>query len=521
MAWPFAHELGVFDPTFPGITLHFPNEATWKKVGEVNALYFRLGARGVIEKNPGLSPKDVDPVRVLQHVLESVDNGVPLNPEEKDALGREFIAHDPDNAVANLAIASAVEHERRHFHDWLLSPYTAAITAIRAEVFMNYGGLRQALRAGGTTVIPVPLPRWLGKSESEQKTLTRMWQSLLGDGAPILLPDLTQPGVAEVIDAITRRYRSIGALFEPVAGTKLDAGAIFEASALLIQTQAIHDLFGETASNLFLGTMSDLGQGNRYGWFLKTMNGLHRPGEILENDTLSAIATWCLLGNNTADGANAHPLVRFGHAARCVEARGFSKLDKPTVDIFDELDRSSGAMPYRELLGHSIELGETIVRMFGDMVAEDRSGSNFLLGIAQGQDFLHRCHAYMARLLMDDADDYCRPVSYLDRSLEKLPEPPLRQTYGRPFYSVERSMLGRFERAMLFEDESTAEKAFLRETIIQLPKGVVNLQLADNWRYLCGLVDTVFADYNRDQPEIDAQRAAAKKSGIRYLEVLS
>lgn len=521
MAAPFAHELGVFDPTFPGITLHFPNDATWRKVGEVNALYYRFGTRDLLEKNPGLSPKDIDPTRLLHHVFESGDNGISLSPEEKDATGRDFIARDPANAVANLAIASAFEHERRHFHDWLLSPYTAAITAIRAEVFMNYDGLRQALRAGGTTVIPVPLPRWLRKSKAEQKALTGMWQSLLGDANPIRLPDLTQPGVAEAIEAITRRYQSIGALFEPVMGTNLDAASLFEASALLIQTQAIHDLLGETASNLFIGTMAELGPRSRYGWFMQSMNNLRLPGEILENDTLSTIATWCLLGNNTADSANAHPLIRLGHAARCVEARGFSKLAKPASDILDELDRSSRVMPYRELLEHSIELGDTIVRMFAGAVAEDRSRSNFLLGIAQAQEFLHRCHVYMCRLFMDDPDGYCQPVAYLDRSLEKLPEPPLRHTFGRPFHSVERSMLDRFERTTLFEEESTADEAFLRQTIIQLPKGVVDLQLADNWQFLCGLVDTVFAEYNRDQPEIDVQRAMAKKSGIRYLEVLN
>jgi hypothetical protein len=519
MRAPFTHELGVFDPTFPGITLHFPNEATWKKVREVDALYYRLAATDMLKKNPVMSPKDVDPTRVMQYIFESVDNGISLSPEEKDAIGREFIAHDHDNAVANLAIASAFEHERRHFHDWLLSPYTAAITAIRAEVFMNYVGLRQALRAGGTTIIPVPLPRWLQKSEAEQKALLDMWQSLLGDSVPIQLPDLTQPGVAEVIEAISQRYRSIGALFDPVAGTNLDAASIFEASALLIQTQAINELFGETASSLFIGTMAELGSRSRYGWFLQTMNGLRRPGEILENNTLSAIATWCLLGNNTADTANAHPLIRFGHAVRCVEARGFSKLDKPTVDILDELDRSSGVMPYRELLEHSIDLGETIVQMFENMIADDRSGSNFPLGIAQAQEFLHRCHVYMGRLLMDDPDSYCQPAAYLNRSLEKLPEPPLRQTFGRPFYSVKRSMLDRFEHITLFEEESTADEAFLRQTIIQLPKGVVDLQLADNWQYLCGMVDTVFADYNRDHPAIDAQKALAKKSGLRYLDI--
>ena len=55
---------------------------------------------------------------------------------------------------------------------------------------------------------------------------------------------------------------------------------------------------------------------------------------------------------------------------------------------------------------------------------------------------------------------------------------------------------------------------------MQLPNGVVGLQLADNWQYLCGLTDTVFAEYNRDQPEIEAERARTKKSSFRYLEVL-
>lgn len=521
MARPFAHELGVFDPTFPGITLHFQSQAIWKKQSEVNALYYLLSARDMLSKNPGLSEKDIESLGVVEHVLASVDNGIPLSGEEKEALGRDFIAQDPENAVANLALASAVEHERRHFHDWLLSPYTAAITAIRAEVFMNYGVLRHALRTGGTTVIPVPLPRWLRKSGAEQQALLEMWQSLLGEDCQIRLPDFTQPGLAEAIAGISKRYRSIGVLFEPVAGTDVDAASLFEASALLIQTQAIHDLFGETASNLFMQAMAQLGPRSRYGLFINIMNGLRRPNEILENNTLSAIATWCLLGNTTADSANAHPLVRLNHAVRCVDAQGFARLDLPTAEILDTLDRSSGAMPYCDVLQHSIELGESCVRAIHEMATDAGSGSNFFLGIAQAQEFLHECHAYMARLFVEDPDGYCQPVAYLDRSLEKLPEPPLRETYGKPFFSVKPSMLERFDRATLFEDESTAEEAFLRQTIVQLPKGVVNLQLADNWQYLCGLVDTVFAEYNRDQPEIDAERAAAKKKGIRYLEVLS
>ncbi len=540
MASPFAYELGVFDPTFPGITLHYPNEATLQKASEVADLRHRLIVQDLLRRNPEMSVTDATPARVEEQLFQNPDIGIHLSPEEKDAIGRKFIAYDPDNAVANLAIASAFQHERRHFHDWLLSPYTAEINTIRSEVFVNYIRVRMALDADGTTVIPVPLPRWLRKSEADRQALVDMWQSLLGDTVRIQLPDLRHPEVTAVIDVITRRYRSIGMLFErfdphagtQLAGTQIDGAALFEASALQIQIQAIHDLFGETAKNLFYEAMQAPESPIRYAFFPKAMAMamlLHRPGETaesgilsFENDTLSTIATWCLLGSNAADSANAHPLTRLEHAFRCVVERGLSSLDRPASEILDELDSFSGTMPYRDLLRHSIAQGDRIVERMENMVDDYRRGSDFLRGIVQAQRFLHTLHAYMARLFMHDPDGYCQPTDYLDRSLGKLPEPPVRHTFGRPFCSVNRSMLDRFDKVKLFNDASTPGEVFLQQTIRQAPNGgVIDLQIADNWQYLCGLADLLFSEYNRDHPEIEAQRALAKENGIRYLEVLS
>lgn len=520
MAAPFAHELGVFDPTFPGITLHFPNETVWRRSMQSAAFLYTLAAGDILGKDPTLTVPDVNPSSVMDHVLKNPDFGIPLTTEEKESLGLGIIEDDPENAVANLALASAYEHERRHFHDWLLSPYTAAINTMRSEVFANYSGLRWALRQGGTTVIPVPLTRWLRKSGAEQKALVRMWQSLLGKAVRIQLPDLTRPDVIEAIEAVARRYRSIGTLFEPIAGTQIDGAAIFEASALLVQIQSIHDHFGETASNLFTSTMAQLGPPSRYGWFMKTMAALGRQGEVLETDSLLAIATWCLLGNTTADQATAHPLIRFNHAVRCVDKLGWSKLKGATRDIFNELDRVSGGTPYGDLLEHSIELGGTIVEQLWNAANADSSTSNFLTGIAQEQQYLYELHVHMVRLLMDDPDGYCQGPGYLDRSLGRLPEPPFRQTFGRPFYSTKRLDLARFDKVQLFEKASTNDTVFVREIISRAPNGGVNLQIADNWQYLCGLVDTVFAEFNRDSPEIETEKERAKVDGIRYIEVI-
>ena len=523
MAAPFAHELGCFDPTFPGISLHFANEQAWLKYGEVMALYQELGGRDLREKNPQLKPEDVTPRRIYDHVMASVEHGLNASLEEKDRIGRDFIARDPQNAVGNVALASVFEHERRHFHDWLLSPYTAAQSLMRAEVFFNYGsGLRRELHDKPVTALPVPVMRWLRKPEDERQALAGMWQSLLGEGFDFQLPDFEQPGLREALDNISRRYRSLGALFEPlVPGTQLDAAGVFEASALCIQTQAIHDLLGETASQLFTGTMSTLGQKSRYSWFLQGIGSLQKPGERLENDALSTVATWCLLGNNTADSDHAHPISRFIEAHKCLQACGLSALEEPAAQTFDRLDAAARCVPWREALHHSVELGEGITRQFAEQAADERTGTRFLAGIAQTQGFLHRCHAYMVRLLLDDPDGYCKPARYLDHTLEKLPEPPLRHTFGRPFRIVPRAMLANFERATLYEAECTEKEAVLRETVIQLPRGVVDLQIADNWQYLCIMTDTVFAEYHRDRPEIDWQRERALNEGVRYLEVLS
>jgi hypothetical protein len=528
MAKAFSYDLGVFDPTFPGITLHFPNEATWKQVSSYTGLVFNAAASDMLQKDPKLSPSDLTTGQVLKHMSVDLNFNSPLEEADKESLGRSLIDADPDEAVGYLAVTSSHIHERRHFHDWILSPYAAAISAMRVEVFMNYAQLRGALRAGGTTAIPVPITRWMRKTPSEQKELLEMWQALLGDAVVLRLPELTDPDVLACIEGIERRYKSIGMLFEPVYGFDLDAASLFEASALLIQTQAIHDSLGETAHMLFLNSMADQGPKSRYTWFIRALSGLRRPDEILEVDTLTALATWCLLGSADSDLPNSNPLTRMFHVVKYVKEHGFPKVDTPSHAIFAEIEGACGAVSYVDVLNRSVQLGDSIVEWLEKAVAEDHSGSNFAAGVAQAYTYLQQCHKYMAGLFLNDPDGYAKPAGYLDRNLEKWPEPAVRYTFGQPFFRVKRANLGKYQRSTLFESESTAEDAVLRqyidpfpEDLMQVRKICFDIQVADNWQYLCGLVDTMFAEYNRDQPEIDYQRERARKDGLYLLEVLN
>jgi hypothetical protein len=525
MASGFTYDLGVFDPTFPGITLYFPTQATWDKLSAHTGLVFTAVKADMLGKNPHRSSENVTRDEILRHLSTGLNFSSPLSQDEREHLGRSLIERASDDAVSFLAVSSCHVHERRHFHDWLLSPYAAGINAIRIEVFLNYAQLRPVLRAGGTTVIPVPLPRWIRKSNQEKVELIQMWQSLLGDDVEVRVPELKDPELLSVIETIERRYRSIGILFEPMYGTKLDAASVFEASALLMQTQDIHDMLGPTAHQLFLSYMVEGGQENRYTWFVRAMNNLRRPDEKLENDTLSSIATWCLLGSSNADLANSNPLTRMFNAVKYVKENGFPEVSTSTDALFGMLDQASGAMPYVTVLNRSLQDGEGVLEFIQETIAGDRS--NFGRGLLQTYYVLEQLHRYMVGEFLNDPDGYCRPTGYLDRNLEKWPEPPVRYAFGQPFFRVNRANLPKYERATLFESASTGDDAFLRQFIQPFPEGLMpghqslDIGIADNWQFLCGQADVVFAEYNREKPEFDYHREQARRNGLYFLEVLN
>lgn len=511
----FAVDLGDFDPTFPGVTLHYANEDVWKTVGALTGLYASFALRDMARTNPTVRASDVTPQQIAEQ-LKQMDFTVPLTSEEKDRLGENLIAHDPERAVETLATVTAYEHERRHFHDWLLSPYTAGMNAMRAEIAFNFSGAYAVLRAGGTTVIPVPLGRWLRKSPQEREALLAEWRALLPESVLLQVPALDRPDLLAVIDDIERRYRSLAVLFEPLGPPGLTASVVLEASALLVQTQAIHDLFGDAASRLFFQRMTGT-PGTRYAWVLGPMAQFLKRGEVLENDTLTALVTWCQLGSTDVDAANAHPVTRLLHVFEYLQARGFPDVDMPARQLFDALDAASGAASHAECLARSVALGEEVVAQLG---AAAPGAGTFAQGAAQAHAHLHDLHRYMVGVFMEDPDRYAKPVPYLDTNLERWPEPPIRETFGRPFLRLSPEAAARYAGVTWFPGAGP-DTACVRQRIGPGVKESVNLQLADNWQYACSLADAVFAESDRDAPGVAFHRDRTRKAGLHLLEVIA
>jgi len=298
---------------------------------------------------------------------------------------------------------------------------------------------------------------------------------------------------------------------------------VFEASAILIQTQAIHDRWGEAASTKFAMEITNPANRTPYSYITAPMSRWLKPGEVLETDVLSALVTWDLLGNSSADQANSNPIVRMLHVYHYLEKHGFPPLSTPTHAIFTAIEQECGAVPYHELLRQSVQLNDTILNsLISDTSASNTS--NLELGIIQAYAALHDCHKYMVDHFLKDPDGYAKPVDYLDRTLGIWPEPPVRWSFGRPFRRIKREELSKYQGVVVFDEPADQDEVFIRQGIMgfDFPMPMkVDPKIADNWQYACGLADSLFAEFNRDQPEIQLQRDRLTKSGVYLMEVLT
>lgn len=281
---------------------------------------------------------------------------------------------------------------------------------------------------------------------------------------------------------------------------------------------------GETASTRFCAEMTNPANRTPYTYILAPMTKWVRPGEVLENDTMLPLVTWSLLGNNSVDKENANPITRMLHVYHYLEKHGFPPLGTSTQAIFAAVEQACGVAPYQELLTRSVQLNDSILDDLTSDIASRPNSNNFEIGVLQAYGVLHDCHKYMVHHFLNDPDGYAKPVDYLDRTLGIWPEPPVRWSFGRPFRRLKRTDLSKYARVVLFDEIAGPDEVFLRQGItsgdLSTPMMTIDLQIADNWQYSCAMADCLFAEFHRDQPDIEFQRGEMKKRGIYLMEIL-
>jgi hypothetical protein len=377
----------------------------------------------------------------------------------------------------DTCLQTALEHEKRHFHDALVSPFANAIFMLR--MMAAYNGLKvfnRSLRSGANC-LPIPAKAWMAKTPEQRAA----WLvEVVGDLPPGLTPPLRpvplpylegadplaneKPGFLEVkeddleaelgtfANAAIRAYmkaedlmrgpatllrtdpelRSYPERAKRALEATLTPRNVFETSALAVQLQAAWTNIGEDAANA-LGKhllTSELGYAEAFRLIALKSAPSNSPGR-LDPTSVSAVAVWCLLGDPSVRD-DFDPAVRLSRLFRILDDIGGISRTEPVAELWDDWDaRLNLKVGWRKAVEEMRHRTERSVGRYADATKRrDESVAATFTAVLQ---------AYLAdqrqatALLLDDPDAYVNTLRYVQATQDGLPVPLLSVELGDDF----------------------------------------------------------------------------------------
>lgn len=298
--------------------------------------------------------------------------------------------------------STVMDHERRHFHDFLGTPFGATIMRdmmLAARYFPV--ALNQLL---GENVIALPLQSWSGLSPQLHEIYQKQFApALFNQQPPRTMDRLTQA----VINILNRVQASFTA-----------AQPILEASALCIQIEQIEELYGYEEAVSFAETINKMDNAGAYTKMWTLFNNVTNeidPEYNFSPMVANAILLYGLCGNSDGEEAttpNRRIEMVLGYL---LHAREIATDD----NIWDILNHCSSVFQIptiEESLAKSVADSKEFVQALRHLGEKDSA----TLKIDVSNKELYDCyeawitaHEYMAKKIGEDPAGYCEPVTYL------------------------------------------------------------------------------------------------------------
>jgi hypothetical protein len=314
-------DYGGFDPTFIGITLRFSTESAW-----ANFIAF------------GTSEDAPDVVRLA-----------------------------PGGAFQIVSITSVASHETRHFHDFLLSPYSAVIFKLRVQELCNALQILMKLSDAPGNCIPVPITAWCGLTQAERDRELAYLQPKNGSGwipVPVEIPFIERAHVGpppkvvykNALNALLRgaivNRRCIDNLINnpdfAEARHAVQPWQVFELSGLLVQLQEIWHTYGSRETQLFADYLMSHAN-NPYAAMMRIVGQMWRfSGGGVDTVLASAMVAWSLLGSYEKDKWRACPSERFARLFNCLSREHVKEDPEDLMNLWDGWSRLLGLSTVKE-----------------------------------------------------------------------------------------------------------------------------------------------------------------------------
>lgn len=306
------------------------------------------------------------------------------SPAEFDVLDR-FMGDKPDSdggidAFTAMSIRSVLDHEIRHYHDFLLSPYGSVVYRSKLQAVVAGHMILHMLKAAPGGWLPIPLSTWARLADAERATYSAEWRdSVDGTGIPFDLVEIPiisdtetglRPGANRIEDDVGTDLATLlklaclghskvreltGGVIGLADASELQPHNFFEVLGLATQMQAIWNAQTSEAAMMFYGFLatSELPYAKLWQRVVALAEVFGAIEEIGLIDQVGTIACWCVLGNYELDKVKASPNVRFevleAHAKAGAPLATMSADAGRTWDLWDNI---LGATPWRHALQH-------------------------------------------------------------------------------------------------------------------------------------------------------------------------
>lgn len=314
---------------------------------------------------------------------------------------------DPDR-MGLICVGTVIEHELRHFHDFLLNRDLLLTSWLRRRMAMNaFPAIKMMLTSTEFDVLPFPMIQWARLPEAKRAVRRaelapyvraggRFWSPAMlpkairaPEAAAMAMPRTpaqVEEAVRVSLQAVRKDLETIEplrrGLDEPLPNQQAFTPRFaYELSALNAQLHAVAKTYGQAEAIDFLGMLRD--QGTSYSRLfihaVDVLTGRNRPGADqsapLELSNLSVVAFWCLTGCRE-DGTKGGP------ATRLATLLDYASDDWDAVfpsgigpsELVAHLDTKMGCVPFQtSLLNTQNELEahvEAAARLYGLMPSE-------------------------------------------------------------------------------------------------------------------------------------------------------
>jgi hypothetical protein len=350
-------------------------------------------------------------------------------------------------SIEEISTISAIDHELRHFHDFLVSPLGTVMMGLRMQASINGVQAAMAIKRCGGQYAPAPVGRWMQWNIAARQEWIRSTGRFFGIERLedfVVLPSgvdishlTVNPGAHSIQDSLApeqelaghakaaaQAYSSMKSWRQQrVSDVGFDVAAddIFEAAAHIVQMQAVWNGQGAAAAETFLRFV--LTSATRHLRPLQVLwTALERAPQTVSAQRISELITWMMLGSGEDLAARGNPAFRYAVVLTLAAASPANEVfvdQMPTMRLFHRLDGIAGTTEWKRNLLAAGAAADRRVKLYLQLSNTCAGGYYDALFAVAHQ--WHKDQSAARQTFMADPESLAHPTRYLSERAYPLP----------------------------------------------------------------------------------------------------